>query len=161
LVLINETGLSVTYVLAGTSYGLTTGNAHKYQLAQAAIIEFDRGGSFGLARYTLAPGTYEFSVTDKGWDLRSRAVSQEVAPAILREVALVNNTGLAVNFRLGGNPYSLASGNVQRLQIGQAATIEFDRGGTFGGARYSLTPGTYEFAVSDKGWDLRRPASSQ
>ena len=149
--LLNETGFPINYVLGGSSYSLSTGNAHKYQLAQAAIIEFDRGGSFGLARYTLSPGQYAFSVSDKGWDLH----------VYTPEVVLVNKTALAVNYRLNGVPHSLTAGNTQRVPADQAATIEFDRGGTFGGAKYSLTPGTYAFTVSDAGWDLHSQATAQ
>ena len=32
-------------------------------------IEFDRGEKFGPAAYSLAPGTYEFTPTDLGWQL--------------------------------------------------------------------------------------------
>jgi hypothetical protein len=33
--------------------------------------------------------------------------------------------------------------------------IVFDRGGAFGQATYTLQPGTYRFAMTDKGLDLR------
>lgn len=33
------------------------------------VIAFDRGGQAGEARYTLAPGSYEFTVAASGWDL--------------------------------------------------------------------------------------------
>lgn len=32
-------------------------------------VEFDRGGSFGVARKNLSSGAYEFQVTERGWDL--------------------------------------------------------------------------------------------
>jgi len=33
------------------------------------VIEFDRGGQFGKARYVLRSGIYRFELTDNGWDL--------------------------------------------------------------------------------------------
>ena len=40
-------------------------------MVHCAIV-FDRGGSFGQARYTLQAGSaYKFVSTDQGWDLRS------------------------------------------------------------------------------------------
>jgi hypothetical protein len=45
------------------------------------IVEFDRGGDFGVARKTLTSGAYEFQVTDRGWDLIEAArVAQKPAP---------------------------------------------------------------------------------
>jgi hypothetical protein len=41
------------------------------------IVEFDRGGSFGTARYTVTQGAYKFIATDRGWDL----VQDDAAPA--------------------------------------------------------------------------------
>jgi hypothetical protein len=33
------------------------------------VIEFDRGGQFGKARYALRSGIYRFDLTNKGWEL--------------------------------------------------------------------------------------------
>jgi hypothetical protein len=33
------------------------------------VVEFDRGGNFGTARYELKEGVYRITVGDKGWDL--------------------------------------------------------------------------------------------
>jgi hypothetical protein len=71
-----ETRAPVNYNLGGTLYTLEAG-----QLAghgeETQVIAFDRGGSFGEARYTLAPGTYRFVSTNHGWELNS--MSSEVA----------------------------------------------------------------------------------
>jgi hypothetical protein len=63
-----ETRLPVNYSLGGGLYTLEAGQWVGHGDA-TQIISFDRGGSFGQAQYTLAPGTYRFVSTDHGWDL--------------------------------------------------------------------------------------------
>ena len=71
-----ETRAAVNYSLAGTVYTLEPGQSASHG-EETQEIAFDRGGSFGEARYTLAPGTYRFVSTDHGWDLHS--VTSEIA----------------------------------------------------------------------------------
>ena len=42
-------------------------------------VEFDRGGDFGAAKKTLSEGTYEFVVTDRGWDLVNKKEVERTA----------------------------------------------------------------------------------
>jgi hypothetical protein len=50
----------------------------------------------------------------------------------------------------------LASGQQYQLKFDKNYTIEFDRAGGFGTAKYSLRDGNFEFFVGDKGWDLKK-----
>jgi hypothetical protein len=50
------------------------------------IVEFDRGGSFGTAKYELTEGEYEFVVTDRGWDLQRDATGGTWQTARVPEV---------------------------------------------------------------------------
>ena len=71
VVLLNplENAVPVAYTLNGTPYAIKPGFEQKLPAGQPWTLEFDRGGAFGLARYTLAAGIYQFRVTEKGWDV--------------------------------------------------------------------------------------------
>ncbi len=60
-----------------------------------------------------------------------------------------------VHFLLDGRPLSLAPGYSQKLAPG-GHVVEFDRGGSFGRAQFSVLDGTYEFAPTREGWGLFR-----
>jgi hypothetical protein len=95
-----ETHAPVNYNLGGTLYTLEAGQSAAYG-EETQVIAFDRGGSFGEARYTLAPGTYRFVFTNQGWELNS--VSAEVAG----ENTESTETTTAVS---KDNPFKLLSG---------------------------------------------------
>jgi hypothetical protein len=65
-----ETHAPVNYNLGDTLYTLEAGQSAGHG-DETQVITFDRGGSFGEARYTLAPGTYRFVNTDHGWELNT------------------------------------------------------------------------------------------
>lgn len=73
---------SVNYALNGYKYTIRSGESQVIQSDRAWTVAFDRGSDFGMAKYSLSPGTYEFSVTEKGWELLKQRPSQpEVAAA--------------------------------------------------------------------------------
>lgn len=72
-----ETGGTVSYSLGAGQYALKAGQSVDYSQG-TQVIAFNRGGSFGEARYTLEPGTYRFVVTDHGLDLHS-VTNEQVA----------------------------------------------------------------------------------
>lgn len=63
-----------------------------------------------------------------------------------------------INYSLNGYNYVIRPGESQTLVNDRAWTIQFDRGGEFGRARYSLNPGLYEFTVAANGWDIFQQA---
>jgi hypothetical protein len=70
------------------------------------------------------------------------------------QIILANPTTETVNYNLNQQPYSMAPTFEQTLPAGTAWTIEFDRGGGFGMARYELSEGYYVFAATERGWEL-------
>jgi hypothetical protein len=57
------------------------------QLTQATIIEFDRGGMAGKARYNLVDGTYKFSPSSGAWELFRDSPTTTAAPSQLATAA--------------------------------------------------------------------------
>jgi hypothetical protein len=58
----------VSYTLDGYPYVIQPGFVQ--ELAETYVIEFDRGGVFGVARYNMSDGTYTFTLTPAGsWEL--------------------------------------------------------------------------------------------
>ena len=71
---------SVRFVMGGETAELKPGYFVSVEVTQKTLIEFDRGGSFGSARYSLKDGMYRFDVdSSKGWELFK--VKQDTATA--------------------------------------------------------------------------------
>lgn len=62
-----ENGTTLSYTLDGMAYSLAPG--YSQRVNQVCVIEFDRGGYAGLARFTISRGTYTFTVTNGAWNL--------------------------------------------------------------------------------------------
>lgn len=60
---------ALSFSLGGQIYTLEPGFQKEFRLSPSAIIEFDRGGAFGRARYMVGDGIYTFTPTDRGWEL--------------------------------------------------------------------------------------------
>jgi hypothetical protein len=72
--------VALRYVLDGGSVqSLPAG--YQVEINRVSVIEFDRGGSAGRARYTLWDGTYKFLPTSGVWDLYRQAV-ETAAPQL-------------------------------------------------------------------------------
>jgi hypothetical protein len=74
----------VAFIVDGQEVTLSDGQSHTFYGGGARLVEFDRGGDFGIARRSLAGSQYEFVITSGGWDLVSRtgpaATAQRTAP---------------------------------------------------------------------------------
>lgn len=69
--------------------------------------------------------------------------------------------GGTVNYALNNYKYSIQPGQTQTIQADRDWIITFGRGESFGSAKYALTPGVYQFAVTAKGWELQKqPAAT-
>ncbi|MBI3468577.1 MAG: hypothetical protein HY000_36710 [Planctomycetes bacterium] len=86
---------------------------------------------------------------------RAREVPQEADELVLFNSA---DPGDRITYRLDGQVYSLEPGKTMSLPVERAKIIEFERGGSFGSARYRVTQGTYRFAQTDRGRELYRRA---
>jgi hypothetical protein len=64
------TGVTLSFTVRGTRYVLSPGAQQDLFLSGPRIVEFDRGGSFGVGRRLLTDGSYAFAATDLGWTLR-------------------------------------------------------------------------------------------
>lgn len=83
----NAAGLAVACVVDGqTQLELRPGETRPLREKATYIVEFDRGGSFGTAKYELTEGQYEFVVTERGWDLVRDATGGSWQTATVPEV---------------------------------------------------------------------------
>ena len=67
----------------------------------------------------------------------------------------LEDAGTPLTYALNGKPYTIQPGESQMLVNDREWTISFDRGGDFGTAEYTMSPGQYWFELtSDHGWEL-------
>ena len=62
-------GGEVSCLVNGKEYLLRPGQSHQFTDGPTWLVEFHRGGDFGNAERVLASGSFEFTVTDGGWDI--------------------------------------------------------------------------------------------
>lgn len=67
--LTNSEDDTVAYTLNGERFDMQPRYNQKLTTRPSWVIQFDRGGSFGTASYTLTQGKYKFVATDHGWDV--------------------------------------------------------------------------------------------
>lgn len=72
--------IPISYSLNGYAYVIRPGETQTIPNDRPWTIRFDRGGEFGLARYSLSPGEYEFAISEQGWQLYVQAVRSEAVP---------------------------------------------------------------------------------
>jgi hypothetical protein len=89
---------------------------------------------------------------------RAPVVSRVEPPLADTLITVQNGSGknVAVTFLMDTQDVALRDGEVRSFTGRATRAIEFDRGGDFGSARYDLSPGDYEFVITDRGWDLQR-----
>jgi hypothetical protein len=61
-------GVPVAFLVDDRSEELRDGQTRTFS-GSSHVIEFDRGGDLGTARYELTSGMYGFTITDRGWEL--------------------------------------------------------------------------------------------
>jgi len=67
---------------------------------------------------------------------------------------LGNAADSEVHYNINNHPFSIKPNYTQTLPGGKVWVVVFDRGGSFGQAKYTLSEGTYKFTLTEKGWDL-------
>lgn len=65
----DDAGVALSYSLNEFDYTIAPGESQTISNDREWIITFDRGGEFGTARYSLAPGLYSFKLTEQGWQV--------------------------------------------------------------------------------------------
>jgi hypothetical protein len=68
-----STGTTLSFAINGVRYTMDPGTERQLQFSGPRMIQFDRGGSFGLARLPLRNGVYTFIAADRGWALQREA----------------------------------------------------------------------------------------
>src|SRR5690606_19347575 len=101
-------------------------------------ITFHRGGQFGTARYSLPPGTYEFVVTDRGWDLKRRTY----------EVTIDNSRYPgSFGYTVGTQQFTLQPCERRSPQTDYPLVVVCGRGDGGQPPRKRLRPGTYQVGI--------------
>ena len=102
------------------------------------------------------------SMLDNRDAVAARQVSQNPTPAAtagsaITEVSLVNpvNSQAKIEYILDGKAYALEPGMTLTMKAAAARKIEFSRNAS-AKAAYRVSRGVYEFAMTDKGWELYR-----
>jgi hypothetical protein len=104
---------------------------------QTWTVEFDRGGSFGAAQYELTEGWYEFTPTEKGWELFKQSF----------DVTLENGNDFDFHYVLDNQRRVLAAGQADGLVGAFPPVLRFDNGdGQIKQKR--LKDGTFRVAVT-------------
>jgi hypothetical protein len=81
-------------------------------------------------------------------------VVQTPTPAATVQIWNAAGQRLPVAFLANARSVTLSDGQSHTLYGADKQTIEFDRGGGYGTARYELAAGEYEFLLTSRGWDL-------
>jgi hypothetical protein len=133
-----DLGASVSYNLNGGPYEMQPGYRQTLDTSRTWIVQFDRGGSFGQAQYTLASGTYEWVITDQGWDLKQRTFQ-----------VTVDNTANAneFNYVVGDQPGVVAGGQSTSITGKFPVVLTFDRGDGKDPVKKELLEGTYRVGI--------------
>lgn len=76
-----ETQTALGFAVNGQAYTLQPGETKDVDLADSAVIEFDRGSGNDTARYTLTDGTYRFGSTPQGWELFHSSSTPSLTPS--------------------------------------------------------------------------------
>jgi hypothetical protein len=74
-------------------------------------------------------------------------------------VTVRNPAGTKVNLSYlldDSQEQEISAGETQKLTAKGSYIVSFDRGGSHGTARYTITEGLYEFTMTDHGWELYR-----
>lgn len=146
---------SIKYVLASVhSYDLKPGFRQHLPASQPWLIEFDRGGTFGAAKYTLAEGIYDFKVGDKGWDMVARPL----------KVVIDNRDGVDdFHYVQDNKRQTVKAGEMTTIENKSPVVISFDRGGDAATRKLLNKSGTYKVAVNTENnrYDLFAPVEPE
>ncbi len=74
-------GAALAFQVNGQPYTLAPGKQQEVMAGPGVEIVFDRGGQFGVARYSLNGGVYAFALTPGGWELLQQTAEQVPSPA--------------------------------------------------------------------------------
>ena len=131
-------GATVNFAIDQAPYSLAAGLAQPLMGQPSWVIAFDRGGQAGEARYTLAPGSYSFTVNASGWDL-----VQKTFKVTLDNSANPDDFNYVLENQAGMVPARQAQEITSKLPI----VLTFDRGDGREVAHKELAEGTYTIGI--------------
>ncbi len=118
-------------------------------LGNGTILVGTGGGELELVRDTVAHAM--------GLPMASGLAMPDFSGEEIHEgVFLVNppGSGGEVQYQIHGQAYTLQPGFTQHLPGGDTWEVQFLRGQQHGWQTYGLTPGTYHFQQTERGWEL-------
>jgi hypothetical protein len=145
----NPTADTINYVVDRSQFSMEPGYRQTFTPSGSSIIKFDRGNGGKAATYSLASGTYQFVIKDKGWDLQQAKFAVTIDNSQNSE---------PFNYIVQGEHAVVAAGGAQSHKSDFPLVIRYDRGN--GGATkqvlYEQPSGTLQVAVNtaDNLWDL-------
>lgn len=111
-------------------------------------------------RYGARPYSGQTIIIDRGYSAPvTRYVERTPAPYTGPGVRIRNPSSSQVTLSYtidSRHAYEIAAGQTEQLAAKASYLVEFDRGGEFGRARYTITEGLYDFTPTDHGWELYR-----
>ncbi|HVC92815.1 MAG TPA: hypothetical protein VND64_03945 [Pirellulales bacterium] len=143
-----KSGATVRYVVNGDAYVMEPGMSQALPSGTRWVVAFDRGGSVGSAKYTLAEGTYQFAPTDDGWDLYQRRFDVTIDNA---------RNPKDFHFVLDTQRLVVRAGQTKTISSKYPIMLQYDRGNSTKVASKKLNfSGTVEVAINeaDNLWDL-------
>ncbi len=147
--LVNPTGsgANVRYFVNGREYTMEPGMSQKIPSGDW-VVEFDRGGNFGMASYSMQDGTYYFTPSERGWELFHQRF----------DVVLDNSQNpTTFNYLLNGEKRTVAANRTATISSQYPMVVMFDRGnGTRRSSKSLNFGGTVQIGVNarDNLWDL-------
>ena len=143
---------TINYNINGNHYVAKPGMKQKLAPPRGSrgwTIEYDRGEDFGPAAFTLSPGTYYFTPTDRGWQLFRHRF----------EIVLDNSQSeQEFNFIFHGQDLTVPAAGTRTLKSNYPVVVKFDRGNgsEFVAKSTRMTVGTIQIGVNanDNLWDL-------
>ncbi len=87
----NDVALSYT-IDSQDGHEIAAGQTVRLTTKRTYVIDFDRGGDFGHACYSIYEGWYQFTLTDRGWEL-----FRQLGPMPADETALTEKAKVKAN----------------------------------------------------------------
>ena len=150
VLLVNPAGsdANVVYFVNATRYVMKPGMSQKLPAGPNWVVDFDRGGSWGHAAYTVADGTYYFTPSEHGWNLYRERF----------DVVLDNSENPnAFNYSLNGEEKTVPANRTATVSGNYPMAIRFDRGNGLQRTSKTLNfSGTVQIGVNvrDNLWDI-------
>ncbi len=135
-----ENAAAVSYVInKRNAFTMLPAQSQKLLARAENIIEFDRGAGSGKARYRLHAGSYEFTVTERGWEL----VRRREYEVTIDNTAYAGEFGYVVN----GRQAQVRPGEMMTHRSPYPIQITFDRADDGAPAHKRLRSGVYQVGI--------------